>query len=101
VVGTAVVPDPLVAVAVVVVGTGRVVEESTRAGPGPPQPARVAASRTAAATLEHPAGTEHLACVVRAFARAAIVAAMMRLGAAARDAPAGRRPAAAVEIRPQ
>ena len=50
VVGTAVVPGPVVEVARVV-GTGRVVEESTRAGPDPPQPARAQAAATASATV--------------------------------------------------
>jgi hypothetical protein len=49
VVGTAVVPDRVVEVARVV-GTGRVVEESTRAGPDPPQPARAQAASAASAT---------------------------------------------------
>jgi hypothetical protein len=50
VVGTAVVPDRVVEVATAVVGTGRVVEESTRAGPDPPQPARAQAASAASAT---------------------------------------------------
>jgi hypothetical protein len=50
VVGTAVVPGPVVEVAPAVVGTGRVVEESTRAGPDPPQPARAQAASAAATT---------------------------------------------------
>jgi hypothetical protein len=49
VVGTAVVAGRVVEVAGVV-GTGRVVEESTRAGPDPPQPARAQAASAAATT---------------------------------------------------
>jgi hypothetical protein len=56
VVGTAVVPGRVVAVAAVV-GTGRVVEESTRAGPDPPpQPATSHAVSNATATLERRPG---------------------------------------------
>jgi hypothetical protein len=46
---------------VVMVGTGRVVEESTRAGPGPPQAATakaVAAVTRATATLERRPGNQ-------------------------------------------
>jgi hypothetical protein len=67
VVGTAVVGGWVVAR--VVVGTGRVVEESTRAGPDPPQPARAQAAITASATvtLERRPGKANLAPVYAGF----------------------------------
>jgi hypothetical protein len=64
VVGTAVVSGRVEAPArVVVVGTGRVVDESTRAGPDPPQAAAAqvtATVRRATATLERRPGKQHL-----------------------------------------
>jgi hypothetical protein len=56
----------------VVVGTGRVVEESTRAGPDPPQPARAQAAIAASATvtLERRPGKAYLAPFTPAFRRA-------------------------------
>jgi hypothetical protein len=68
VVGTAVVGGRVV-VARVVVGTGRVVEESTRAGPDPRQPARALAAITASATvtLERRPGKANLAPIYAGF----------------------------------
>ncbi|HXP14189.1 MAG TPA: hypothetical protein VN907_02655, partial [Actinomycetes bacterium] len=69
VVGTAVVAGRVVEVARVVVGTGLVVEESTRAGPDPPQPARAQAAITASATvtLERRPGKANLAPMYAGF----------------------------------
>jgi hypothetical protein len=61
VVGTAVVSGRVEAVAELAVGTGRVVEESTRAGPDPPQAAAAQAAptvRRATATLERCPGNQ-------------------------------------------
>jgi hypothetical protein len=61
VVGTAVVAGRVEEVARVVVGTGRVVEESTRAGPDPPHAVTakaVATVRRATATLERRPGKQ-------------------------------------------
>ena len=72
VVGTAVVPDRVVAVTVVVVGTGLVVEESTRAGPDPPHPARTQAAAAvshATASLERRPDNLHLVPFTPAFRR--------------------------------
>jgi hypothetical protein len=102
VVGTAVVAGRVVAVGGVVVGTGAVVEESTRAGPGPPQPARAKAATAASVTaiLEHRPGKATSRALRRLSAGAGIVAAMMRLEAPERDVPADpvvlRLPAAAL-----
>jgi hypothetical protein len=88
-VGTAVVGGRVV-VARVVVGTGRVVEESTRAGPDLPQPARAQAAITASATvtLERRPGKANLAPMYAGFPPGPVSSgAMMKLEAPARDAP--------------
>jgi len=89
-VGTAVVAGRVVEVARVVVGPGLVVEESTRAGPEPPQPARAQAATTASATVtrERRPGKANLAPLCRLSAGAVTVAAMMQLDTPERDAPA-------------
>ena len=90
VVGTAVVSDRVEEVATVVVGTGRVVEESTRAGPDPPQrPAKATRSAGRPRPWNAVPASSTSRPLHRLSAGPAIVAAMMKLQAPERDVPAG------------